>query len=138
MASPCQGKDSPRSVPRFRNLAEGGSEAPSCDDLSGLWERRRLNCLESCLPLDSNVASDQPDEAVQRVGGSHPGNPGLEKEGAKVPEFRIKVAPDTVAYADGENHKLAWIPTALFRTNKKDYAQGSRRCFLATQGGRKL
>ena len=28
-----------------------------------------LNCLESCLPLDSNVASDQPDEAVQRVGG---------------------------------------------------------------------
>jgi len=23
-----------------------------------------------------------------------------------VPEFRIKVAPDTVAYADGENHKL--------------------------------
>jgi hypothetical protein len=65
-----------------------------------------LNCLESCLPLDSNVASDQPDEAVQRVGGSHPGNPGLEKEGAKVPEFRMKVAPDTVAYADGENHKL--------------------------------
>jgi len=23
-----------------------------------------------------------------------------------VPEFRMKVAPDTVAYADGENHKL--------------------------------
>ncbi|HMB06805.1 MAG TPA: hypothetical protein VKP69_24090 [Isosphaeraceae bacterium] len=23
-----------------------------------------------------------------------------------MPEFRIKVAPDTVAYADGENHKL--------------------------------
>ena len=39
-------------------------------------------------------------------GGSHLGNPGLEKEGAKVPEFRMKVAPDTVAYADGENHKL--------------------------------
>src|SRR5690349_12027937 len=27
------------------------------------------NCLESCFPLDSNGASDQPDEAVQRVGG---------------------------------------------------------------------
>jgi HSP20 family molecular chaperone IbpA len=27
-------------------------------------------------------------------------------EGAKVPDFRMKVAPDTVAYADGENHKL--------------------------------
>ena len=39
-------------------------------------------------------------------GGSHLGNPGLEKEGAKVPQFRMKVAPDTVAYADGENHKL--------------------------------
>ena len=39
-------------------------------------------------------------------GGSHLGNPGLEKESAKVPEFRMKVAPDTVAYADGENHKL--------------------------------
>jgi len=23
-----------------------------------------------------------------------------------MPEYRIKVAPDTVAYADGENHKL--------------------------------
>jgi hypothetical protein len=34
--------------------------------------------LESCLPLGSNVASDQPDEDVQRVGGSHLGNPGLE------------------------------------------------------------
>ena len=39
-------------------------------------------------------------------GGSHLRNPGLEKEGAKVPEFRMKVAPDTVAYADEENHKL--------------------------------
>jgi HSP20 family protein len=39
-------------------------------------------------------------------GGSHLGNPGLEMEGAKVPVFRMKVAPDTVAYADGENHKL--------------------------------
>ena len=29
-----------------------------------------------------------------------------QKEGAKMPENRIKVAPDTVAYADGENHKL--------------------------------
>src|ERR1700687_2740849 len=28
------------------------------------------------------------------------------KEGAKMPEVRMKVAPDTVAYADGENHKL--------------------------------
>src|SRR4051812_39149703 len=27
-------------------------------------------------------------------------------EGAKVPQFRMKVAPDTVVYADGENHKL--------------------------------
>jgi HSP20 family molecular chaperone IbpA len=24
----------------------------------------------------------------------------------QMPEYRIKVAPDTVAYADGENHKL--------------------------------
>ena len=39
-------------------------------------------------------------------GGSHLGNPSLEKEGAKVAEFRMKVAPDTVAYADGENLKL--------------------------------
>src|SRR5271167_2242124 len=39
-------------------------------------------------------------------GGSHLENPCLEKEGAKVPEFRMKVAPDTVAYADGANHKL--------------------------------
>ena len=23
-----------------------------------------------------------------------------------MPEYRMKVAPDTVAYADGENHKL--------------------------------
>jgi hypothetical protein len=29
-----------------------------------------LNCLESCLPLDSNVALDQPDETVQRIGGA--------------------------------------------------------------------
>src|SRR5437763_9570920 len=28
------------------------------------------------------------------------------KEGAKMPEYRMKVAPYTVAYADGENHKL--------------------------------
>jgi len=28
------------------------------------------------------------------------------REGAKMPEVRMKVAPDTVAYADGENHKL--------------------------------
>ena len=65
-----------------------------------------LNCLDSSLPLDSNVASDQPDEAVQRFEGAHLGNPSLEKEGAKVPEFRMKVAPDTVAYADEENDKL--------------------------------
>src|SRR5271165_3349858 len=39
-------------------------------------------------------------------GGSHLRNPSLEKEGAKVPEFRLKVAPDTVAYADGKNNKL--------------------------------
>src|SRR5437870_7749458 len=30
----------------------------------------------------------------------------LPQEGAKMPEVRMKVAPDTVAYADGENHKL--------------------------------
>jgi HSP20 family protein len=30
----------------------------------------------------------------------------MKKEGAKMPEFRMKVAPDTVAYADAENHKL--------------------------------
>jgi HSP20 family molecular chaperone IbpA len=29
-----------------------------------------------------------------------------EKEGAKMPEYRIKVAPSTVAYADGEKDKL--------------------------------
>jgi len=28
------------------------------------------------------------------------------REGAKMPEVRMKVAPDTVAYADGQNHKL--------------------------------
>ena len=28
------------------------------------------------------------------------------KEGAKMPEYRIRVAPNTVAYADEENHKL--------------------------------
>src|SRR5882724_3047780 len=28
------------------------------------------------------------------------------REGAKMPEVRMKVAPDTVAYADGEKHKL--------------------------------
>jgi HSP20 family protein len=62
--------------------------------------------LESCLPLDSNVASEEPDEDGPRVGGSHLEKPCLEKEGAKVPEFRMKVAPDTVAYADAANHKL--------------------------------
>src|SRR5271157_4051141 len=30
----------------------------------------------------------------------------FQKEGTKMLEYRIKVAPDTVAYADGENHKL--------------------------------
>jgi HSP20 family protein len=30
----------------------------------------------------------------------------LSQEGAKMPEVRIKVAPHTIAYADGENHKL--------------------------------
>ena len=30
----------------------------------------------------------------------------VRKEGAKMSESRIKVAPNTVAYADGENHKL--------------------------------
>jgi HSP20 family protein len=30
----------------------------------------------------------------------------LHREGVKMPEARMKVAPDTVAYADGENHKL--------------------------------
>jgi len=29
-----------------------------------------------------------------------------EKEGAKMPEYRIRVAPNTVAYADAETHKL--------------------------------
>ena len=28
------------------------------------------------------------------------------KEGTKMPEYRIKLAPNTVAYADGENRKL--------------------------------
>ncbi|MGO8901161.1 MAG: Hsp20/alpha crystallin family protein, partial [Isosphaeraceae bacterium] len=65
-----------------------------------------LNSLELYLPLDSNVASDQPDEAVQRVGGLSSEKSQFRKGGAKVPEFRMKVAPDTVAYADGENLKL--------------------------------
>jgi HSP20 family molecular chaperone IbpA len=30
----------------------------------------------------------------------------IAKEGAKLPEYQIKVTPDTVAYADGEKHKL--------------------------------
>src|SRR4029078_4652323 len=30
----------------------------------------------------------------------------FQKEGTKMAEYRMKVAPDTVAYADGENHKL--------------------------------
>ena len=30
----------------------------------------------------------------------------FQEEGAKMPEYRIRVAPNTVAYADGENHKL--------------------------------
>jgi HSP20 family protein len=30
----------------------------------------------------------------------------LPQEGAEMPEVRIKVAPDTVAYADGETNKL--------------------------------
>ena len=30
----------------------------------------------------------------------------LPQESAKMPEVRMKVAPGTVAYADGENHKL--------------------------------
>jgi HSP20 family molecular chaperone IbpA len=30
----------------------------------------------------------------------------IQKEGAKMPEYRIKVAPNTVAYADGENNNL--------------------------------
>ena len=30
----------------------------------------------------------------------------IQKEGAKMREYRIKVAPNTVAYADGENNKL--------------------------------
>src|SRR6266487_3836614 len=30
----------------------------------------------------------------------------LKKEGAKMPEDRIRIAPNTVAYADRENHKL--------------------------------
>src|SRR5689334_22844717 len=42
----------------------------------------------------------------RKAGGPRPGSPGREKGGAQVPEFRMKVAPDTVAYADGENHKL--------------------------------
>jgi len=30
----------------------------------------------------------------------------IQKEGATMPEYRIKVAPNTVVYADGENNKL--------------------------------
>jgi HSP20 family molecular chaperone IbpA len=30
----------------------------------------------------------------------------IQKEGAKMREYRIKVAPNTVAYADGKNNKL--------------------------------
>src|SRR5512135_3153325 len=41
------------------------------------------NCLESCLPLDLNVASDQPDEAVQRVGGLSSGKSRFRKGGCQ-------------------------------------------------------
>ena len=64
------------------------------------------------------MASDQPDEHVPRVGGSHLGNPDLEKECAKVPEFRMEDAPDTVAYADGANHKLVVDETATHCIHK--------------------
>jgi HSP20 family protein len=30
----------------------------------------------------------------------------VKKEGIKMPEYRMRVAPDTVAYADAENRKL--------------------------------
>src|SRR5207244_5104900 len=33
-------------------------------------------------------------------------NSGLETEGVKMPEYGIRVAPNTVVYADGENNKL--------------------------------
>jgi HSP20 family molecular chaperone IbpA len=39
------------------------------------------------------------------VGASSSENP-FEEESAKMPEYRIKVAPNTVAYADGENNQL--------------------------------
>src|SRR5208337_2482317 len=42
-----------------------------------------LNCLESCLPLDSNIASNQPDEAVQRVGGLSSGKSRFRKGGCQ-------------------------------------------------------
>ena len=77
-----------------------------------------LNCLASCLPLDSNVVWINRMRPSTGSGGSHLRNPSLEKEGAKVPEFRMKVAPDTVAYADGENHKLAWMPMQKKKPNK--------------------
>ena len=36
-----------------------------------------------------------------------------QKEGAKMSETRIKLAPDTVAYADGEKNKLWPVPINL-------------------------
>jgi hypothetical protein len=65
---------------------------PRCDGKwreSGVREapEREAFDLKSCLPLDLNVASDQPDEGVPRVGGSHLGNPGLKRRVPRCPNF---------------------------------------------------
>jgi hypothetical protein len=43
---------------------------------------------------------------VAAPAAGHLGKVRSKKESAKMPEYRMKVAPDTVAFADGENHKL--------------------------------
>lgn len=40
------------------------------------------------------------------LGAVHSSGVYIHKEGAKMSEDRIRVAPNTVAYADGDNHKL--------------------------------
>jgi hypothetical protein len=51
--------------------------------------------MGDCITREGYIAFSSPTQVLK-----------LPQEGAKMPEVRMKVAPDTVAYADGENHKL--------------------------------
>jgi len=53
------------------------------------WARMRSQCTVYTVGV-RDVKMENPDK----------------KENAKMPEYRIKVAPNTVAYADEQNHKL--------------------------------